>query len=80
MSTVLTLLLPEVEGKEQEQRLVMALGLIHTNIISTMKRATCRNNIFIDVQKEMWCSLGKLGVFLPVSVVLHFREEVNCAV
>lgn len=28
----------------------------------------------------MWCSLGKLGVFLPVTVVLHFREEVNCAV
>lgn len=28
----------------------------------------------------MWCSLGKLGVLLPVTVVLHFREEVNCAV
>lgn len=47
MPTVLTLLLsmPEVEGEKQEQWLLTALGLIHTNILSAMKGATCRNNI-----------------------------------
>lgn len=46
MPTALTLLLamPEVEGEEQEQWLVMALGLIHTNIVSAMKGAMCRSN------------------------------------
>lgn len=28
----------------------------------------------------MWCSLEKSSIFLPVSAVLHLREEVSCAV
>lgn len=80
MPTALTLLLsmPKVEGEEQETWIIMTISLIHTNVIFTMKEANCKQ--IIDVQMEMWCSLEKSSIFLPVSAVLHLREEVSCAV
>jgi len=69
MSTELILLLsmPEVEGKEQEQWLVIALGLVHTNVISAMKGATCVNNII------HWCAAANVVLFGKVVCISSCR-------
>lgn len=54
MPTVLTLVLsmPQVEGEEQETWIIMTLGLIHTNMIFTMKEANCKHcNLMMSKRK-----------------------------